>query len=351
LYINLSKQNFNTTILGIKNTNSSYLYCVGDGLNKTYYSTGVNNGTISNWIRFSGNYPTTPILWQQNCITDGKYIYCIGGWSGGYSPAATFNGVYSARLSNGTTPYWTKQINYPIGITSHSCALYNAYIYCIGGANNSGQKLDNVYSARASNGTVSNWTKLANFPRIIEDSSCVAYSSYLYCIGGDNGTIATNYSNKVFSARLSNGTIYNWTRQTNSPVDVQQLSCVAYANYVYCIGGLINIHNQTSNGYTSLAAGYLIYSAKLSSGIIQNWTKLVNYPAIIAGQSCTAYNGYVYCIGGYNYTLIKVTENYTSNGDQNAVYSAKLSNGSISNWASQINYPISESGLSCIIAR
>jgi hypothetical protein len=152
--------------------------------------------------------------------------------------------------------------------------------------------LNAVYSASISGGVVGTWTLGTNaYPTNIAEQSCVAYSGYIYCVGGWTGIPTTA---AVYSASLSNGVVGTWTLSTNPyPTNIAEQSCVAHSGYIYCVGG-----------WTGIASSAAVYYASVGRGRVGTWTSTTAYPTIIGvtagidSESCVTYSEYLYCVGG-----------------------------------------------------
>ena len=86
----------------------------------------INNYTILNWTQGSGSF-----MGQLSCATSNNYVYCIGGGENPNYADIQSNGSYSSKL--GLNMLWKSQTPYPTPIAAPSCAIYNNYIYCVGG--------------------------------------------------------------------------------------------------------------------------------------------------------------------------------------------------------------------------
>ena len=137
--------------------------------------------------------------------------------------------------------------------------------------------------------------------------SCVTYSSYLYCVGGQNITTGKDISDVFYAPFSSGGTIGSWTETTDygaasgdsgsGGTGIEWPSCVLSGAYIYCVAG------ATSSGILSK-----VFYAQLSSSGVGPWTETTDYGAasgstgsggVSAFQlSCVADSGYVYCTGG-----------------------------------------------------
>jgi hypothetical protein len=163
------------------------------------------------------------------------------------------------------------------------------------------------------------WTQTTSYPDYIDSQSCVASSGYIYCIGGfiePGGLNSTgrDANSLDYYAPISSSGIGQWTAATSYPTDVYSPSCSAYAGYVYCVGGVSAIAN--GNALSD------VYTAPLSAAGIGNWVLSTPYPVAGIGQACALSSGSIYCVGGD-----------TPNGFTNAVYYATASSGAVGTWA------------------
>jgi hypothetical protein len=305
--------------------------------------TGPGPACTSTWNCGAG-YPievggTYGIAGQQ-CVGNATYIDCIGGQDVNTGPR---NEVYSATFSaSGNVTDWTASPNaYPQYINGESCVTYSGYLYCVGGSYN--DALDDVassyYASLSSSGAIGTWKSTTKFPIYIDTESCVASSSTIYCIGGNNETDGTNAdsapSNSVWFAPLSPSGIGNWTLTTPYPANDYFPDCFAASGYVYCIGG------ADSNG-NSLTTSYF---APLTTSGVGPWSQTTPYPVAATGQACAISAGVIYCVGGETAEGSSTSSaTYT-----NAVYYAPISSGGIGAWKQAPNYPNSV-GTDCAIS-
>jgi hypothetical protein len=265
----------------------------------------------------------------QQCVADGTYVYCIGGQDVNGGPRSD---VYSSTTSpSGNITSWTLDSNhYPQSINGQSCVLYSDYVYCVGGTyNDNGDDVASSYYAQlGSAGQVGNWSTTTAFPIPVDTQSCVASSSYIYCVGGVNETDGSNAdavpSNSVWYAQLSSSGIGSWSQTAAYPANVYYPSCFAANGYIYCIGGADSNNNAVSTAY---------YAA-LSAAGVGTWTQTTAYPVKASGQACVISSGYIYCVGGE-------TSGGQSPGYTNSVYSAPVSLSGIGTWKQASNFPVS----------
>lgn len=169
------------------------------------------------------------------------------------------------------------------------------------------------------------------YPGLVAGESCVAQDSVVYCVGGLNGTgLPTSLA---YAAQVTGLGVGPWERLADYPTDIAGESCVADAGYIYCIGGFESEATSNSTADVSSAS----YFAPLSGVTIGNWTRTTDYPFGVFDQSCVASSGLVYCVGG-------VTSNSTATP---VVEYAQLSQSGIGQWSSGVPYPSIVSAGSC----
>ena len=147
-----------------------------------------------------------------------------------------------------------------------------------------------------------------------------------YPTGAGSGSLNNLNVSLVYSAPVDNGTIGNWTQQTNYPINIFDSNCFASGGYLYCVGGAITKYNLSDNTYDIV--GYnnsdSVYSALISNGLVGSWSKQNNnYPAIISSPDFPSpVDIAIAPSGAYAYVTNKVYGN-------NTVSIANISTGTI----------------------
>lgn len=262
----------------------------------------------------------------NQCAAASTYIYCVGGIDSNGQP---YSDVYSGSAdSNGNITAWTAGTNsYPLQISGESCVVSAGYLFCTGGFRDAGSDdTSSSYYAQIVNGEVGTWFYTTPYPVPVDSVSCVASSSLIYCIGGNNETDGTNGtvqpSDTSFYAALSETGIGPWNLTTSYPEGTYLPSCAASGNRVYCIGGVDSNSNPLDNAY---------YASLTPTGIGQ-WIPTQNYPLPSTGASCGIAGAYMYCVGGA--TTGGQTVSYTD-----ATYSAPISSSGIGTWKGGPDFP------------
>ena len=271
------------------------------------------------------SYPA-PIA-ALSCVAGGARVFCIGGLN---STPQTTNSTYTAPLSSLGTGAWARLPDYPTGIAGQSCVAYSGYVYCVGGlqaastATSESEVTSAVYFAPLTASGMGPWTRAADYPFGVYDQSCAVMQGYVYCVGGvgSNSSIVS----AVEYAQLSPSGISRWMTATSYPVVVAAESCSGYAARLYCVGGL---------NATSIAVGS-VYDGSLNGSQL-GWTEDTVYPTPVAGQSCLVQYPGLYCIGGLNST------SYATR----SVYFSYLNDTHL-NWIGSAAYPVDVQGQACV---
>ncbi|MDE1859941.1 MAG: hypothetical protein KGH67_05455, partial [Candidatus Micrarchaeota archaeon] len=118
-----------------------------------------------------------------------------------------------------------------------------------------------------------------------------------------------------------------WSSTTSYPVTVYDHSCSAYNGYLYCVGGW----TSSSTGGTAKT-----YYVPIGSSGLGSWSPGKTYPTTIYAESCQASNAYLYCVAGFNDTTSESTDYY-----------ATVGSGISGSWTTTTNYPNSIFSSSC----
>lgn len=274
----------------------------------------------------------------QQCVADATNVFCVGGVD---ASGALRNGVYTATVSpSGNITGWHLSPSvYPETVSGESCAATSGFLYCVGGIHDgSGDDVAAAYYARLfANGSLSAWQSTTPYPVAVDSESCVASSSDIYCVGGNNETDDTVStvapSSTVWFATVNSSGIGGWAKTTPYPSGVLVPACLATGNYVYCLGG--SDSNRDPLG--------TVYFAPLTAGGVGGWALTTNYPVASVDPSCVMASGRIYCIGGE--TAGGQPPSFT-----NVVYYASISASGVGAWQQGQSYP-RDVGTSCVTAQ
>jgi hypothetical protein len=270
-----------------------YVYCVGGWTTKgsstasAEYAPLNPDGTLGQW-QSATSYPMA--LAGMSCVASSGYLYCVDGYTSVGSGYVYYNNVYYAQIQpDGSLGAWQSATSYPqyagSNLAEISCVASSGYIYCMGGGNTSDQSNGVYYAQIQSDGTLGSWQSTSSYPISTSDMSCATSSGYIYCVGG-------YFSNAAYYAPInSNGTLGSWqltSTSYDSSSEVNALSCAALSGYVYCVGGLT----------TSATLSEVNWAQIQPDGSLGAWQPTTTYPTEVPYVSCLAYSNYVYCIGG-----------------------------------------------------
>lgn len=295
--------------------------------------TASTNLCTSTWDCAAG-YPVqvggTFAIAGQQCVATNSTIYCVGGQDANQGPRSEVYYASTIAPTGNITGWAQSSESYPQFINGESCVYYSGSIYCVGGSYNDNYDdlASSYYTMVAASGSIGNWVETTAFPIPVDSQSCVASSSYIYCVGGNNETDGSNAdstpTNSVWYAPLSSSGIGNWTLTTAYPANVYFPTCYTSAGVIYCIGG------ENDNG-NSLGTAYY---ASLSAAGVGAWTSTTSYPVAGTGQACVISSGTILCVGGE-------TAGGSSPAYTGAVYYAAITTGGIGSWKQAKSYPVS----------
>jgi hypothetical protein len=166
-------------------------------------------------------------------------------------------------------------------------------------------------------GQTSDFAATTSLPAGVADHAAVAYNNVLYVIGGCTAYTTGACSNATTSVRSAtinpDGTLgATWNTETSLPTARSELQAVAYAGYMYVVGGKSNSQNATRTVW---------YAPIASTGTLGSWVDTSsNYLPVGAdrvGFGLVVSNGYLYTAGGDNGSGTK----------KNDVYYAQLNTG------------------------
>lgn len=303
----------------------SKIYLVGgllSGSTRTplVHSVTINsNGSLATW----GTETNQMSIGKERTATvvNGGYIYSIGGYSSSNSYLNTVE--YAPIASDGTVGTWASTTTFSTARQAMSAAVHNGYLYISGGDNGSSYFVHVYFAQINDDGTVGSWsTSSPNSPNSRSEHVMLAYNSYLYIIGGYDGS-AANYWNLVHYARINSGgsgSADSYASTTALPQATRRHTTVAHNGFIYVIGG-----EGSSTPYSTV-----YYAAIGPDGTLGSWTATSSLPLNKAAHVSVLYNGYIYAIGG-----LSDPGGYTTN----VYYTEINSDGTLDTWSSTTSLP------------
>ena len=307
----------------------------------------------------------TPSRYGHRSVTYNGYLYVIGGSQGGSADTDcnSSSSVYCSDInycpistSDGSIGTCVQQIDaFTNARRFHTSVVYNGFLYIIGGYNGTANENDIQYCPINSNGSVGTCTRQTSaFTQSRQQHTSAVYNGYLYIIGGDQGTADTD-CNASSSSKCtdinycpikSDGSVGSCTQQVSGFTTGRSGhtsivlngflyviggctsgGCIAYANDIqYCP---INSNGSTGTctqqaaafttaryGHTSVVHNGNLYIAGGYSGSLQNDIQFCPINSNGSAGTCTqqtsaftttrtfhasvVYNGYLYILGGHN---------------------------------------------------
>ncbi len=181
-------------------------------------------------------------------------------------------------------------------------AIYNGYLYAIGGVLGS-SGTNAVYYTNITSQGAGVWHTYASYPSSIYSNQCSAYENNLYCIGGYNGTTFTNgtyYIPTLFTT--TNSFTWNISRQYSGNT-IEANAVVSDSAYAPEIANSTYTKTLTVKGLTSVQWG-------------------VSNSVIDSGQSQTLSSGVIGCVASYGCTYNFSIYNQSGTLVANAIYTA-----------------------------
>jgi len=270
---------------------NGYVYTIGGeqtsvAHNNVWYSEILGDGSlVEPWLSTT-NLPGARMY--HGCFIYNNYLFVLGGVeSGSYR-----SDVWSAEIqADGSVGSWTSTTDLPSPRSGFNMAVCNGYIYVIGGYNGSADLTEVVYAQINDDGTIGTWESTTSMPAARRCCRCFAHNDYLYITGGHSSSL-TYYANIWFAQSNPDGTINSWTSTTPLPAVSGLHGCCVEDGNVYITGGQC----LTSYYSTSSTAGIQI------SGPLDSWVSFPNIPETRSGHGYCSYNGYLYIIGGTNWS-------------------------------------------------
>lgn len=281
---------------------NGFMYTTGGllgGAEAVQYAPINSDGTLGAWTS-STTIPTgasNPFRRSGSGIHNG-YWYIVAGCDASCTATSGQRVLYAPVHANGQVGEWQQATTLPTNQQSYpQFAIYNNYIFSIGGANN------NVYSSPINSaGTLGSFGSTNVFNASGRwDMTSVAASGYLYTFGGRNA--ATNITDLVRYAAINvNGSVGTWNTAT-SFVDVRYgMRVTAHGNNIYLVGGnkggTVGTNCTVSVGANFLCPDVQRATINESTGAL-TWSGTYTYSATPRfGLGTTIVNNYIYVIGG-----------------------------------------------------
>ncbi len=317
---NSSQSKFSVDVNGNINTNSGVTFNPLTGTPAAQFASSLSGVTAGSTGTWQtlANFPDPGSY--KGMVAYNGYLFTTGG-----NPGTPISTVYSAQInSDGTIGAWAKLNTLPSRMRNHVTIAASGYLYVLGGTDGTSQ-LSTVYSAKInSDGTIGVWATLNTLPALSSRAGGVAYNGYLYFFGGSPDAVNTEstvYSAVYSAAMNTDGTLGTWQTLSTMPTVRFAFGYTAYNGFIFILGGSSSVSVPVST----------VYSVPMKAdGTIGTWKTLTALPVVMAEQTVAAYNGYLYQFGGATVST---------------AYSAKISSdGTIGSWSTLSTLPITIRG-------
>lgn len=296
---------------------NGYLYSIGgySGQTNTYYNTvqyaAINDDcSLGTWTNNATSFDTAGRGGITAFAYNG-YMYVTGGiGSGGNSSAVR----YAPINSDGSVGTWASTTALSSAMNRHQTVVWGNHLYVLGGTTlalpnpNNGATTGSRptgsgstavrYTTINDDGTLGgSWSTGTSLPYDVYEFGATVQGDYLYMGGGFTST-GSGISQDFYVASIaSNGSLGSWiyTYDRGSGFPVASFGMVESNGYQYIIGG----RSDTGIG----AAGRLVNVVRSErflggSGQTKAWQSSGSLATGRGMSGSTAYNGYVYVVGG-----------------------------------------------------
>jgi N-acetylneuraminic acid mutarotase len=260
-------------------------------LTDTQYAPIQSNGDVGTWI--TSPNPITTGHYRFGISVNNGYIYTVGG-SGGSSTSDTW---YTQINANGSIQPWQTTTSFNTGRWGLQSTVYNGYVYLTGGTSVGGSVSTTEYAKIDPAGQMGVFANTYSSFVTARSLACVAsYNGTLYVVGGStsddgNNNLATTYSTNLHA---DNGNVSGWFASTSLPEARGSTGCTAYNGYIYVLGGYTG---------SSVGSALVRYAPLNPDGSIGSWvTTATSLPTAVQRPGVFVYASstgtYLYSLGG-----------------------------------------------------
>lgn len=230
------------------------------------------------------------VIWISSDSSGIFIIYCQVNDGNGSSDIDSVS-IEVAETENPIIGEWKATTPLSFARAAHSCAVYNGFLYIIGGTDGSTQyDLNDVqFSTINIDGTLNSWQTTTFLPAGRSNHTNFIHSGRLYLIGGWDPVV--RYSNIN-----GDGTLSAWDSTLSLPEGRLAHSTIVNSNYVYVLGGYIDSVNTGLND--------VFFGEINPDGTLNNWQTTTSFQFERFDHSTNIYNGIIYIIGGENRSTI-----------------------------------------------
>ena len=282
-------------------------------------------GSVTPWAN------TTPLTSARSllgAVAQNGYLYAIGGYyenSLGENGSALSSVAYAQINSDGTGTVgaWNSTTALPTPILNGGVAAYNGYVYVAGGSSElNGSSSRTVYYAFINqNGTLGQWHKASSMIDRRSEFNLVVQGSYLYAVGGYNGSKTGVFANVEYARIKADGSLGKWRKTLSLPQAEWGAGVAVQNGKIYAIGG-----------YAASGTSQNVYFTAINAdGSLAGWNATAALPVGLWAMGASSNQQNIFVIGGAKNGGTDGTPVERANSQQ--VYFAQVNpDGSIQSW-------------------
>jgi hypothetical protein len=367
--LNNARAFFGTAVYG------GYVYVVGGKgasvyNNVEYAPISSSGGITSAFTVTTGSSLFTNARQGLGAVADNGYLYLAGGYNG----TATYyaDTQYAPINSNGSIGAWATATSFANASYGVGMTAYNGNIY-IGGGFNGTTYYNDVYYAPVNNGgpgTLQTWTTMGTgLLNNVTLAGAAVYNNYIYLIGGWCGSCSDPTTNIQYVKINPNGSLATpWVDTTNLLLNtagtyndtypVYGPSAVAFNGYLYAIGGedypTQNMVKVVEYALICTGNNNGVSGCNSTAGNVGTWAATTSLPAVSAYGNAEAYNGYMYDMGGFNSqygnsSSVAVDYVLICTGSNSGVGGCSATAGTLGTWTATTSLPQATNNASGVI--
>ena len=275
-------------------------------------STIKNAGNATTTLQISGKALTL----GANLIATSSQRYATSTFTVGGSEqqlSGTATDLSGLSIPNPPMGMWQETQALPNVLSGMGAAAYNGYVYSVGGTIFTTPTTTVWYSAIAASGTLGSWTAATALTGAIKFMPAVAYSNYLYIIGGYPASGVTT-SVSYAAVNTSTGALGSWSSATALPSGIGNNGGAAYNGYLYSTGGDDGLANTSTVRFALINA----------TGSLGSWTNTTALPNPRNRHKTVVSGGSIYVLGGYSPTTAAATSS--------VAYAPLNADGTVGTW-------------------
>ena len=367
--LNNARAFFGTAVYG------GYVYVVGGKgasvyNNVEYAPVSSSGGITSAFTVTSGSSLFTNARQNLGAVADNGYLYLAGGYNGTTTYYADTQ--YAPINSNGSIGAWATTTSFANASYGVGMAAYNGYVY-VGGGFNGTTYYNDVYYAPINNGgpgTLQTWTTMGTgLLNNVTLAGAAVYNNYIYLIGGWCGSCSDPTTNIQYVKINPNGSLATpWVDTTNLLLNtaatyndtypVYGVSAVAYNGYLYAVGGETypsqNVVKVVEYALICTGSNNGVGGCNSTAGNVGTWAAVNSLPAVSGYGIAKAYNGYMYDMGGFNSqygnsSSVAVDYVLICTGSNSGVGGCSATPGTLGTWTATTSLPQATNNASGVI--